>query len=260
MKRLFILTCVFVLFAFPVHASEFTILHDFLGGENDGKIAQGDVQGDLVVSGDTLYGMTVSGGTSDWGTIFAVGTGGTGFTLLHKFLSGGDDGKEPTGSLTLSGSKLYGMTSGGGLVGGGTLFSIDMDGSDFTLLREFKNGLNDGEVPYGDLALSGDILYGMTYGGGVNTYGTIFSIDTNGSGYTRLYDFVGPTGDGMKPYGGLTVSGDTLYGMTYGGGSVNLGTVFSIGKSGSDYTILHIFSAANGGRPHGDLTLVNGVL
>ena len=38
--------------------------------------------------------------------------------ILHNFTGGANDGQYPYGSLTLSGSKLYGMTSDGGAGGG----------------------------------------------------------------------------------------------------------------------------------------------
>ena len=39
----------------------------------------------LILSGNTLYGTTIDGGSSGNGTVFAVNTDGTGFTNLHSF-------------------------------------------------------------------------------------------------------------------------------------------------------------------------------
>ncbi len=58
----------------------------------------------------------------------------------------------------------------------------------------------------------------MTYGGGLNEDGVIFSIDTNGKGFTKLLDFNYST-DGRNPYGSLTISGNKLFGMTESGRS-----------------------------------------
>jgi len=41
----------------------------------------------IILSGNTLYGMT-SGGSSSNGTVFKVNTDGTGFTNLRKFWAG----------------------------------------------------------------------------------------------------------------------------------------------------------------------------
>jgi len=78
----------------------------------------------------TLYGMTFSGGSSGLGTIFKF-TGGA-IILLHEF-QGGLDGKNPEGSLILSGDYLYGMTMGEGddttcnAGSCGTIFKIHKD-------------------------------------------------------------------------------------------------------------------------------------
>ena len=53
-----------------------------------------------------------------------------------------------------------------------------MTGGTPTTLLSF-NGTN-GEYPHGGLTLSGSTLYGMTYHGGANDDGTIFSIPVTG--------------------------------------------------------------------------------
>ena len=64
-----------------VTAQTFTTLHSFAGYPSDGA---SPVCG-LILSGNTLYGTTVDGGSSGYGTVFAVHTDGTGFTNLHSF-------------------------------------------------------------------------------------------------------------------------------------------------------------------------------
>ncbi|MCC6404769.1 MAG: hypothetical protein IT405_00005, partial [Candidatus Yanofskybacteria bacterium] len=59
------------------------------------------------------------------------------FTLLHEFAGGASDGNRPYDSLIISGSTLYGMTSIGGDSNAGTIFSVGIDGTGFTLLHEF---------------------------------------------------------------------------------------------------------------------------
>jgi len=78
-------------------------------------------------------------------------------------------------------------------------------------------------------------LYGMTANGGKYLYGALFSIDTSGSAFTDLFWF--DAANGGNPDGNsLTVSGDTLFGMTYSGGLVDNGVIFrfqdSTGTSG----------------------------
>jgi uncharacterized repeat protein (TIGR03803 family) len=207
------------IFKINTDGSDFSLLHEFSG--TDGAYPYGS----LTLDGSTLYGAAADGLTS-FGTVFKINTDGSEFTLLHKF--SGSDGANPYGSLTLSGSTLYGMTYVGGSSGYGTVFKMNTDGSRFSLLHEF-NG-SDGAFPFGSLTLSldGSTLYGMTpYGyGGSYGLGTVFQINTDGSGFSLLHEFNGS--DGAFPFGSLTLDGSTLYGMTLSGGSGNFGTVFSI--------------------------------
>jgi PEP-CTERM motif len=83
------------------------------------------------------------------------------------------------------------------------------------------------------LILNGTTLFGMTFGGGTDGYGNIFSLGIDGSDYQDLYSFTGGI-DGKLPEGDLTFSGGTLFGMTTGGGNLFLnggygdGTVFAL--------------------------------
>ena len=241
------------IFSMGTDGSGFQLLHSFADAPGDGR----GPDGALTLSGPTLYGISSGGGSSDAGTIFKVGTDGSGYQLLHNFAGGASDGADPFGSLTLSGSTLYGMSFYGGSSDFGTIFSIGTDGSGFQLLRNFAGGVSDGSFPRGSLTLSGSRLYGMSFRGGSNNLGTIFSIGTDGSGFQLLHSFTGGAGDGADPYGSLTLSGSTLYGMSYLGGSNNTGTLFSIGTDGSSFQLLESFEGApsEGAYSIGDLTL-----
>jgi uncharacterized repeat protein (TIGR03803 family) len=236
--------------AAPAKAAD-TILHNFTGGTTDGS----QPYGSLTLAGSMLYGLTTYGGSNGSGTIFRLNTNGSGYTSLHNFAAGGPDGFNPYGSLTISGSSLYGMTSGGGGNNQGSLFTINTDGTGYSLLHSFQ-GNADGTNPYGSLTLSGSTLYGMTYINGSGFDGTIFSMNTNGSGYTVLHSFTGPAADGSAPRGSLTLLGSKLYGMTSLGGSTNDGALFSINTDGSGYSLLHSFgSVGDGDTPYyGSLT------
>ena len=260
---LFTLAALFT-FGFPEGQAADTILHNFTGTATDGALPDGS----LILSGSRLYGMTSQGGTTGTGgsgTIFSMNVDGTGFGLLHSFTSSNSDGQAPHGSLTLSGSTLYGMTFGGGSGTLGTIFSMNTDGTGFSLLRSLRSGSNttDGINPYGSLTLSGSTLYGMTSGGGGSgNTGTLFSINTDGTGFGLLHSFAGQPGDGGSPHGSLTLSGSTLYGMTGGGGSSNAGTLFSMNTNGTGFSLLRSFTGAagDGGNPNGSLIFVGAKL
>jgi len=241
-------------FSLRVDTRAFSLLHEFFGGISDGA----QPYGSLTRLGSTLYGTTYGGGNFNYGTVFSMGTGGGGFTLVHEFLGGLGDGAAPTGNLTPGGSTLYGMSTTGGLYNAGTIFSVGTNGSNHTILHHFAGGTSDGGTPRGSLLLSGSTLYGMTSEGGANGGGTIFAVATNGGGYRLLHEFAGGTDDGAEPiYGALAINGSNLYGMTSSGGDYSAGTIFSIATDGSDFTLLHEFTggADDGALPQGGLLL-----
>lgn len=230
-----------------------TVLHDFLGSPYDGSTPCGW----LVDDGAALYGMTHSGGAYGYGTIYRVGLEGSDFTILHSFTGGNRDGANPDGSLIESGGVLFGMTSQVWSNSGylGTIFKLNRDGSDFTVLHTFAGGVADGAVPYGSLTDVGGTLYGMTYFGGASNFGTVFRLGEDGGGFAVLHAFAGGAADGRYPVGSLLASGGVLYGTTGGGGPSDLGTVFRINADGSGFALLHSFAGGgSGGRgPYGSL-------
>jgi uncharacterized repeat protein (TIGR03803 family) len=213
----------------------------------------------LVVSGNTLYGTAAAGGSSGNGTVFALNTEGSGFTNLYNF-PGGSDGNLPQSVLILSGSTLYGTAAAGGSSGNGTVFAVNTNGMGFTNLYDFTatdpdTGTNgDGANPQAGLILSGNTLYGTANSGGSSGNGTVFAVNTNGTGFTNLYSFMATSGsegffgngtnsDGAHPVAGLILSGNTLYGTTEEGGSGGNGTVFRINTDGTGFTNLYSFTA-----------------
>ena len=72
----------------------------------------------------------------------------------------------------------------------------------------------------------------------------MFAVTTNGTGFTKLHDFLN---DGSNPFAGLILAGDTLYGTTYYNGSV-----FKINTNGTGFTTVHYFGGAS---PYAELNL-----
>ena len=72
------------------------------------------------------------------------------------------------------------------------------------------------------LSLNGEILYGTAPQGGGSGNGTVFAMNTDGTGFRLLHTFTGLAGhtnsDGATPRAGLILSGDTLYGAAQYGG------------------------------------------
>ncbi|MGC9942868.1 MAG: choice-of-anchor tandem repeat GloVer-containing protein [Verrucomicrobiota bacterium] len=194
--------------------------------------------GTLILSGGTLYGTAFLGGTYAFGTLFAINTNGTGFTNLYNF-TGGSDGDGPFSGLVLSGANLYGTAEGGGESegeGGGTVFTINTNGTGFMPLHTFMLESSEGFYP-GGLIFSGNTLYGTatSVSGGV-----IFTINTNSTAFSILFDLVG--NDGGGPQDALILSGTNFYGTAYSGGLYGTGTAFKLSTNGKVFTLLHSFT------------------
>ncbi len=219
--------------------SGYVNLHEF-GGSGDGFLNSKS----LFTDGTFLYGMTHFGGANGDGTIFKIKNDGTGYIHLLDF--DGLNGSFPEGSLISDGTFLYGMATRGGTNSAGTIFKILPNGSGYSQLHEF-GGSGDGSLPGGALISIGGFLYGTTSDGGANNRGSIFRIMTDGSGYSKIYDFAaGP--DGNYPYGSLISDGTFLYGMTSSGGVNDEGTIFRIMPNGTNYLKLFDFDNNITGR------------
>jgi uncharacterized repeat protein (TIGR03803 family) len=248
------------LYQISTNGTGFGVLYSFTGGTNGGNPFC-----TLVSTGDSLYGMTFNGGVSDGGVVFGVNTNGTGYSVLHTFLGGDADGQYPLGSLTLNGSTLYGMTSGGGSNDDGVVFSISTAGSNFSVLHSFAGGTNDGAFPNEGVIVGGTSLYGTAYYGGSNNLGVVFAYNTAlaRNAYTILHHFAGGPNDGANPTGPLTLNGSALYGVTTAGGTNDLGVIFTVNTGGSGYAVLHSFGggANDGASPlFGPLVVTNSVI
>jgi uncharacterized repeat protein (TIGR03803 family) len=206
------------IFAYDTTTDTENVLYSF-GPAPDGE----SLQSNLVQSGSTLYGMTVIGGTSGVGTIFAYNLATNSESVVHSFAGQPTDGSIPQfASLTLSGNKLYGVTGDGGTYDDGTIFSYDISTGAYQVLFSF-NG-KDGDDPTGALVAVGSMLYGVSgFNGGP---GDVFAFDTEKGSESVLHTF--DTEDGYEPDGGLTLVGSTLYGMTILGGTYGDGVIFSI--------------------------------
>lgn len=153
-------------------------MHSF-AGTSGGDGAQ--PESDLVSFGGGLYGITKTGGTSNFGTVFKIDTtNGSGYATVYSFtgtVTG--DGAYPFGALVPvfvnagQPGVLYGSTYGGGGTGSGTLFSLDASGV-YANVYSFAGG-GDGAVPQGDLSTANGVVYGTTSQAGQYGKGTVFA-------------------------------------------------------------------------------------
>lgn len=252
-----------VVFRMNKDGSGFAVLHAF-AGNLDNEMDGSSPFAAVTLCGNTLYGVTFVGGADGIGTVFSIHTDGTGYAKLHDF-TGTNDGANPSTPLVVSGNVLYGAALTGGTNGTGTIFSLRTDGTYFSNVYTFTapdpvaltNG--DGVNPNGALVLSGNTLFGAATLGGLNDAGTVFEVNTDGSGFSTLYNF--DYTDGFQPIGGVTLSGTTLYGTTIEGGDYFEGNVFSIDTNSLTFASLYSFTGGgDGAAPQAGVTISNGFL
>ncbi len=217
-----------------------TVLYSFTGGA-DGAIPFSPV---LLDGNGNLFGTTVRGGASNFGTVFELATTSTPgnyiLTTLHSFTNG-SDGAFPYAGLVSDSSPdatLYGTTFGGGTDGYGVAFRLKAPAQSGgawteTVIHTFTTA--DGSNLASGLAYlpSTSSFYGTTFS--VTGTGVVFSLTkptSVGSGFTYnvLHTFAG-TPDGTNPLAPITFdSAGNLYSTTFLGGSFNSGTVFELSK------------------------------
>jgi uncharacterized repeat protein (TIGR03803 family) len=246
------------LFSLGIDGKNYTVLHTF-GNADDGSYPYAGL---LLVS-NTLYGATFFGGDSGDGIVFSLGIDGQNYKVLHTFTNS-PDGAAPYGALVLGSNKLYGTTYLGGddVSGGGTIYSMDLSGNNYSVLYSFTNS-PDGTSPCQPedaLLFSGNTLYGTASYGGTNQGGVVFSIGANGENFTTLHAFNGST-DGYQPLAGLILTENILYGTTFQGGTNQAGTIFSFNLTNNDFRVVYSFEGlSDGGSPNGGVAISKNTL
>jgi hypothetical protein len=118
---------------------------------------------------------------------------------------------------------LYGSTTTGGTLGGGTIFQLTPDGSGFTFktIYSFAPGGIGSVGPLGNLLMDkAGNLYGTTWSDGLYSLGAVFKLTRSGESwsYSSIHDF--NRTDGAHPSGDLIMDANgNIYGTADNGGA-----------------------------------------
>lgn len=234
--------------------SDYTLLRMFntTNGE-PGAITAGLIQG----TDGALYSTSSA-------EVFKIQPDGSGLQVLHRLSTSPPEsasGYRARGLVLGTSGALFGTTSlrGIGFPGDGTIFRINQDGTDFSVLYRFQHSTNYMRLPRAPLIPGTDgLFYGTTEMGGIGTNatnGTIFSVRSNGTDIRILFVFGQGTNTARIPNGLFQGSDGWLYGTTQAGGASNAGVVFKIATTGSNYGILrHMGRPSEPYMPLGRLT------
>ena len=232
-----------------------TVLCNFGAQATNGTFPNGGL---VKGTNGAVYGTTYSGGQRGFGTVFEMERNGAVYRELHSFGGTENDGLYPLASLVRgTDGALYGTTYEGGTNGLGTVFTVSQDGSGYRQIYSLGGGANTGQHPLAGLLEGNDgALYGTTYEGGANGFGTAFKLNKDGTACQQLHSFGGTPDDGQNPYAGLAQGSDgALYGTTLYGGTNGVGIIYKLSTGGTAYALLHTFGGSlnDGQNPEGGL-------
>jgi uncharacterized repeat protein (TIGR03803 family) len=237
------------------------ILHNFA---NNGKDGYGPIGAVSFDDNGSMWGTTAQGGVYNAGSVFKMNSPDGPWSqeaVAHSFSPNNGDGYEPYGGVIVPftgfGAPIgnaYGTTFLGGANGAGTVYALSptTNGKGFTesLVHSFNANGSDGANPANSLIVDGSgNLYGTTVAGGTGGAGTVFELESDGSGgFTELvlHSFSNNGVDGAAPWSTLLLdSSGNLLGTTTAGGAYGCGTVFELIPQ-SDLTwsesVLHSFA------------------
>ena len=150
-------------FRFALGTQTWTLLYTFEGGAGPGE----EPEAQLIVGQDgNFYGVTTESGTAGGGSgsIFKATPDGS-VTLIHAFPFSGSARGDYYPLVQVADGSLYGVSTQSGENGQGSIYHVNTDGSNFTIVHHFAADDSDGGNPDSLVLGSDGNLYGSTIDG-----------------------------------------------------------------------------------------------
>lgn len=163
---------------------------------------------------------------------------GTQYTVIGNATSNGARGAG--GPLVRSGSFLFGASRYGGSNGFGSIFSFNPATGNYTLHHSFTGAAGGFDPLSGVVKATDNKLYGVAFGGGANSQGTLFRIDLNGANFQTQRSFAAASG-GAPESTPIQAADGKLYGVTGTGGN-GFGGIYRVDLDGTNYSLIHTFN------------------
>jgi uncharacterized repeat protein (TIGR03803 family) len=246
-----------VLFEFNLNTQAFTKLHTFT---NTGGTRP---TGGVTLGADgKLYGVTISNGGSDRGTLYSYDKASNTFAEIHEFKN--HDGARPSSApLAHSNGKIYGIAMGDHQPNAfgtddGVIYEYDpaLAGTGFLIKDRFGDGVNDAGVASlgGVLEGPGGKIYFLTVASGSNIVEYDPVSQTTTARVTSLPASYGARGDNSFAAG----PGGELYTAFREGGATGKGSIVKYSPATNIATkVLDLGSSSSGAYPYGDLVKAN---
>lgn len=188
-------------------------------------------------SDQRFYGLTSADGTGGRGTLFRVGSDGTGYTVVHDFGSGpaAEQGNLPKAICASPDGNLYGVVRQLGSTGAG-IFRFEIASGQFSWIQNLPSGQT---ADYAAIVVSN--ADGLLYAGvDSSPFKTerLIRLHPSGTGFTVLRTFNSSSAS-FAGSGALVEGPDgLLYGITMRNGTGTLPLLFRIGRDGSGFQSL----------------------
>lgn len=243
-----------VLFCINKDGSNYRVLRHFAPG--DGTWTETPSGNISVSSNGRIFGaFRTFLFTTNYFRLFKVDTSGADFEPL--FTGSTTDLQRTYGDnnldiLLLNNETIFFTTYSTGRNDGGVLNVSDTTGNGNDLYH-FGNSTNGFRPLTGIIKASDGKLYGTTQIGGASGNGVIYSMNADGTDYTKLHEFT--DAEGYEPSGKLLEASDgKLYGACRHGGPTGVGILYRMNKNGTGFEIIYDYTSfTTGYSPVGSL-------